>query len=511
MSADEKKYGPSDIDLLMKRIGAKRWDPIPPDQYLWMMGEDQTSPDVRWQGWVLAHTIAWPNRSPYAVNKEGQEQHIEHAAADLGWEIHNARTYCRRGAERGFTRMGTEAEGSRRIYLCGTVRQIKPAVPDAAKAAGVWPNPYPAYICKQINELPETDRAILKAEDERLQQIQGAIHAEMLAAERIVFDQQHDSLFQRFRIDQIRQIHKSSMEPAELAARHSRISLIVPAVEKAIEGFGQTPLGFVQTPENGLAKVSKDSGQTASPRATLSGLEPQEKPELSGVRANLVGPQSAPEAQHHNEGLMHDQDHTPPTANSRKAAAGTPPKKAPAGDASDEKLKAYLATHRPADHAQAEILYAGIPELQKRWPAAPFSTPRFSAMGKGDQALTKQILAALEGDDASEFLQSVERRCEKGRVESVGLFVELAKAFHRAAPERAKRKAEWDKEEARQAAFTEAARRREEAEYNLLREHPEKCPFCQGSGVRDIENDRGGKWKGPCVCPAGEQAAVKTA
>lgn len=509
MSADEKKNGLSDLDRLMKQIGAKRFDPIPPDHYMWMMDEDQ-DPLVRFEGWGLTHTIAYPRRSPYAVNKDGQEQHIEHAAADLGWEIHNARMYLRKSIELGRHRMGTETEGPRRIYLCGSVRQIKPAAPHAAKAAGVWPYPYPPYICKQINELPEKERAELQAEDERDVQLQRDIHAELLAAERVIFDQRHDTRFERFGINQIRQIHKCNMDPAEIAARQSRISLMLPSIEQVIEGYGHTPSGPVHTPENALAKAVGTSGHTAPADATLLPGEIRENSESVRASSPTSGQHGRSAPQHNNDGLMHDQDHTPKPAKRPTPSGQTQTRKPAQGDASDEKISAYLATHTPPDNRQAEILFSGIPELQKRYPRAPFAQKKFSHLGAGDKKLTQVVLTELAGDDAAEFLQFVDRRCEAGDV-GLGLFPELAREFHRAAPDRARRKAEWEAEEARQAAFTETARKREEAFYTRLLEHPEECPFCKGTGLRDLADDRGRKWKGPCVCPAGEKAEAKTA
>jgi hypothetical protein len=506
MSADEKKNGLSDLDRLMKQIGAKRFDPIPPDHYLWMMGENQP-PDIRFEGWMLAHTIAYPRRSPYAVNKEGQEQHAEHAAADLRWEIHNARSYIRRNIERGFCRMGTEAEGPRRIYLCGSVRQIKPA----AKTAGVCTNPYPDYKWKKINELPESDRLEFLAGEAADLQLQKDIHAELLAAQRIIFDQRHDTRCERFALPNIRQIHKSNLTPAEIAARNARISLIIPAIDQVIDEFVQTPATSVQTPENGVYKAPENTVQTAPADATLLPGEIRENSESVRASSPTSGQHGRSAPQHNNDGLMHDQDHTPKPAKRPTPSGQTQTRKPAQGDASDEKISAYLATHKPPDNRQAEILFSGIPELQKRWPRAPFAQKKFSHLGAGDKKLTSMILEALEGDDAGEFLESVDRRCEKGNVGSVGMFLELAREFHRAAPDRARRKAEWEAEEARQAAFTETARKREEAFYTRLLEHPEECPFCKGTGLRDLADDRGRKWKGPCVCPAGEKAEAKTA
>jgi hypothetical protein len=496
----------------------KGFDPIPPDQITWALAEDRAPLNRVWAA-MCVHQLHWGHRKEYAVDKEGKELHIEHIASYLNMDDSGVYKAWREGVALGLWRNGTMREGKRRLYLLARVVPVRTDQTGEDKE-----NPFlctrlfSSSICKQLKDWPKSNREDVEKRGMVHNEKHKASFREATAMLRDIFEDDDNRFFGSIQppegfppLEAARQEHESKLSAEEIEARRKRAKAFRPFMEELVRTVSE----YVQSQQNPVYTADAEvrtPTETAPPEsATLLALEtPIEQP-LEGVRALPTVPPSHQETPHCDEQKQHKQEHRVGTGKAVKASAATPPKKAPAGDASDEKLKAYLATHKPADHAQAEILYAGIPELQKRWPDAPFSKQKFSAMGKGDQALCKLILSALAGDDAAEFLQSVERRCEAGGVKSLGLFPDLARDFHRAAPERAKRKAEWDKEEARQAGFTEAARRREEAEYNLLREHPERCPFCHGSGVRDLENDRGGKWKGPCVCPAGEQSAAKTA
>jgi hypothetical protein len=497
----------------------KGFDPIPPDQITWALAKDRAPLNRVWAA-MCVHTLHWGHRKEYAVTKEGHEMHIEHIASYLDMDDSGVYKAWREGVALGLWRNGTMREGKRRLYLLARV------VPVQAEEKGEdKENPFlctrlfSGSICKQLKDWPKSNREDVERRGAVQNEKHKAAFREATALLRDIREDDNDRFFASIQppegfppLVEARQEHESKLSAEELEARRLRAERFRPRLEELV----QTVSEYVQSQQDIVCKAPANlcaAPQPAPPEsATLLGLEnPQEK-SVEGVRALPDVSPRPQETPHCDEQKRYGQEHTPKTANAQKATGQPQTRKPAQGDASDEKISAYLATHKPPDNRQAEILFSGIPELQKRWPRAAFAQKKFSHLGAGDKKLTSMILEALEGDDAGEFLESVERRCEAGEVQTVGLFLELAREFHRAAPDRARRKAEWDAEEARAAAFTETARKREEADDKRLREHPEECLFCKGTGLRNLSSEDGKrKWKGPCFCPAGEQAAAKTA
>lgn len=123
------KEGLSDFQTtvaLMKRMGSKNgYSPIPPPHHQWQRRKGNP-PLYRIWSWLCDHTILWGHRSEYAVNKDGQELHIEHIAKDLAMDEGNVRRDWKEGVERGLWRNGTKAEGPAGSFILTATSPFRP-------------------------------------------------------------------------------------------------------------------------------------------------------------------------------------------------------------------------------------------------------------------------------------------------------------------------------------------------------------------------------------------------
>src|ERR1017187_191997 len=110
--------GPSQIDILMRELGATRWDPTPVGQHDFFL-DDVPGESALQQAlaWMRGHTLRRGRWRACAVDEKGNELHIERMAADLGWKVKWAQEVWRRGEEFGLFRR--EAEHPSRLYLAG--------------------------------------------------------------------------------------------------------------------------------------------------------------------------------------------------------------------------------------------------------------------------------------------------------------------------------------------------------------------------------------------------------
>jgi hypothetical protein len=308
MSAPEKKTPQSEsrtdfgaVMQLMREMGSKSFDPLPPDQHKWTMSKDE-APMVRMWGWMCAHTVHFRHRSPFAVNDQSQELHLEHAAADLDMDPGNMRRTWRTGVSRGLWRNGTEEEGKRKLYLCGKVKpqplqagessedqMVDPTEEGEEKAKEVSADLFKPYLAKQINKLTSTERsAFLEAHLEDTLLFKRA-HAELTEGLRTIFDKKEDIRFQRFGIHKIREEHRKRETPEEIQARQARLDLVLPEVER----FVQTVDASVQSQKETLHKPESPSVQSAGATVPLSGSEAQIKPRTS---SECSSPDASPQS-----------------------------------------------------------------------------------------------------------------------------------------------------------------------------------------------------------------------
>jgi hypothetical protein len=106
----------SKLTELMHAMGsAKGFDPIPPDQYL-TLRDKRYPPGQRLLWWLHSKTIRHGHRSPYAVDDQGRELWLKHAAVELDMDGGNIR---REWGE--LEREGRVRREGRRLYLNGAV------------------------------------------------------------------------------------------------------------------------------------------------------------------------------------------------------------------------------------------------------------------------------------------------------------------------------------------------------------------------------------------------------
>jgi len=246
------------VRALMKEIGSPDgFDPLPPGQHRWMMDPDVVPLHRMW-GWMIGHTVHWGHRSPYAIDKQGQELHIEHVAKDLELELPNAYRYWRQGVERGIWRFGKPSEGVRRLYLTGKVPKFKRRTEGDEKTVQTI---FPAHILKQINDLSPEHKKALRDSLETERKLEKDVQAALVAANRAVFIQRQDSIYGQYGVNPARQEHiKPGEKPEDAEARRARIEPIKAQVElyvETIKNFVQSaPKRRVQTPASLLTSES---------------------------------------------------------------------------------------------------------------------------------------------------------------------------------------------------------------------------------------------------------------
>jgi len=272
----------------MKKIGSREgYNPMPPGQHRWTRGKKRGAL-YRFWGWMCDHTIAYGHRSPYAVDDNGSERHIEHAAADLEMDLANAYLYWRKGINLGLWRNGTAEEGKRRMFLCGEViPKVDEDDEDERQPANGLP---PAIVAKVKEWSAETQREFWSTWAIR-KTVRDTSLRELMAAAREILDRDDDEHLKTWGIQRNRQEHSpKNMPPEELQARQERIQKILPDLEKHV----QTVQAFVQPQES----APYNGGYNGS-GAAVSLLTPEKDRELPENNNNnnraYVPPGSPPE------------------------------------------------------------------------------------------------------------------------------------------------------------------------------------------------------------------------
>lgn len=200
---------PSAVDLLMRDLGATRWDPTPVDQHDFFLDEvPGESALQRALAWMRAHTIRRGRSKAYAVDEKGNELHIERLAADLGWKVKWAQEVWRLGESHGLFRRDPQCP--LRLYLAGRVPRrasnLPSGGPDGSSRCTTASSRIvlPSYVERQIAKWdPDRRRAFL----ERIQieeQWAREMKRDAMAAVRAVVDQRADSLFDEFGLERRR-------------------------------------------------------------------------------------------------------------------------------------------------------------------------------------------------------------------------------------------------------------------------------------------------------------------
>lgn len=270
---------------LMKQMGSREgYNPMPPDQHRWTMGKKR-GPLYRFWGWMCDHTLSYGHRSPYAVDDNGSERHIEHAAADLEMDLANTYFYWRKGINLGIWRNGTAEEGKRRMFLCG---EVIPKVDEDDEDERQPTNGLPPAIVAKVKEWSaETQREFWSTWAIR-KTVRDTSLRELMAAAREILDRDDDEHLKTWGIQRSRQEHNpKNMPPEELQARQERIQKILPDLEKHV----QTVQAFVQPRESAPYNGGYNGSGGA---ASLLNTEKDRESSENNNNSVPVPPRSAP-------------------------------------------------------------------------------------------------------------------------------------------------------------------------------------------------------------------------
>src|ERR1035441_4630189 len=221
-------------EKLMASMGARSFDPIPPDQHQWQ-GAAGEPPIHRMWSFMCAHTIHFGHDSPFAVSSDGHALSIQNLAKSLGMQIQNARMYWRLGCERGLWRHGTKAEGQQRLYLCGKVQPAATNQGEEKENMDICTYLFPPYALSWLKDLPVERREELISLRQLDIEVRNEVQAELLAAQRVILDDIDDTHFLAWGLpEKKRQGHKPRQAVPDASERQARIRVILPEVEKYV-------------------------------------------------------------------------------------------------------------------------------------------------------------------------------------------------------------------------------------------------------------------------------------
>lgn len=367
---------------LMKAMGStKGFDPIPPDQHAWTMHKDEP-PLLRMWGWMCTHTIHWGHRSPFAVNKERHELHLEHIAADLDLDEANARHYWRLGCAKGLWRNGTDEEGRRKMFLCGQVKSEG----EGTEKKEVCTNLLPPQILKQVDNWPPEKQHLFRLEFASELELEKQSAATLIAANRTFFIRRQDNLFDRYGVKANRQQHRKNGEsPEEAAARRGRVEPLLRDVERCVQTF----LNSVQSQNGTLYKGQNGSVQTG---ASLLPVETIEKAKRAGAASRSSTPPPRPGKA--------------PSYDGEKPAKQLPAAKT-ASLTQAEDLDAPLTQ----EERQAEdLLFSEVRRIQSAFPHTDFSHELISRDVKPHRLFVRRVRLTVGTANVLPFLFDVARK-----------------------------------------------------------------------------------------------------
>ncbi len=364
---------------LMKEIGAKKWAPMPEDQFVAWQDEGE-SPDVRFWSLMCAKTIAIGHLSPYATDGDGNPLYVENLANILKTDPGDARRTLRKGVARGRYRMGTKAEGPRRIYLCGRViRRTLAEVGGEEKAyEKVCTDLFPPYILKRITQLDPAEQKLVRQEWVNEEEAEDLAVANATLLIRRRFTERKSTILSRRGIEKIREAQPiRGLTPEEYAAREAQLSALGPAIENLV----QTSFEFVRTRNKVCTEPEIEGVQTA---ASLLPSDPTRNP-LDRQRAE------GPEASGSRSGREHDHD-----GREHKLLYGGNGHNSPQTTAKNGHELPALATD---EERKAEgLFFSEIARMQEHFKHADFSRERISRDSKSDRVLVRRLLALVGAD-----------------------------------------------------------------------------------------------------------------
>ena len=356
-------------EKLMLAMGARSFDPIPPDQHQWQSAPGEPPLHRIWS-FMCAHTIHFGHDSPFAVSTDGHVLALRNLATALGMGIENARMYWRLGCERGLWRNGTKAEGQERLYLCGKVRPAAVQQGEETANGEICTYLFPPYVLKWLKDLPVEHREKLISLRQLDIEVRNEVQAELLAAQRVILDDIDDTHFREWGLpEKKRQGHKPRQAVPDASDRQKRIRVILPEVEKYVHMVASV----VQTRKIELSKSQVDAAQTG---ATLL---PQKPPEKKETRA------SAPSSGSHS----HQEGQQPRDEQERKQLPAL------------EQSKLSEAEKNVAD-----LLFSEFRRMQQAYPHFGFAQQPFSPTSKSDQLLVFRVLHEVGVQNAMFFVET---------------------------------------------------------------------------------------------------------
>jgi len=228
------------MELMLAMGSTKGFDPIPPEQYL-TLRDKRYPPEQRLLWWLASKTIRHGHRSPYAVDDQGKELRLKHAAGELNMERGNVRRAWRHLEADG--RVHTEG---RRLYLNGAV---KLPAETKEKRSEVCTDLFPPYLMKQIKNLPPERQNELLTRYEQETAIEAKVLAEAVAAVRSIFDQRKDSILSEFGVKKIR-------EQKRREAESQLVPVLAEFIQRSVQTRASPPVRVGTTPENGFVRTS---------------------------------------------------------------------------------------------------------------------------------------------------------------------------------------------------------------------------------------------------------------
>jgi hypothetical protein len=175
---------------LMRAIGARSFDPMPPSQHAFLLGNEEPMSN-RAIAWIWSKTIhpgTGHHRSPYARDRRGALTHV-HAAHDLGWTVKNARVVFEKLIEQG--RIRKDEEG--RFWLVGNVPEPRQTKGEDS-GQGICTYPLPPSLVLYFQQHPKTETQQWEGEWNQLQEFKKKVLADAIALGR----EQADAIEERW-------------------------------------------------------------------------------------------------------------------------------------------------------------------------------------------------------------------------------------------------------------------------------------------------------------------------
>ena len=559
-------------NLLMKGMGADppyRYDPYPPDQYLFVCRHGRTARE-RLMGWVCMGTIAIGRNSPFVVNELGQSQDVEDLATFFGWGMKHAEAELYSAECDGVITRDPEIRGRRRdqikrkIYLSAKIELAHTDSKDDIETKESVHAPTPSsflrcepYIKKQFEELSLEVQAEALERHLAIRSLQGDLEADALASVRTFIEQLHSSNWNYAGIA-LREKRKTRVHPAqfdlferqEISAGYVKVRLAkpLPAGVLVPAGGGNIPTDA----QPAAPPLLLESVQALSLPDPSAGDAPQKLEHVHAKKLDVQAPTSllpSPDlvvgiretVEIRNTVSQSSADRLT-KAKARPQAQGktqtpsmraaTPPgatSHAPDAIPADSPKK----KESPAAAARAQGQRTGLTgtpsiELRARLKAIAEAIPDELAERLHERkhdGLYKRIDQQLQNAPIEQFAAGVAAADAAGkfrRYPTLGYCVTVvahdigerwvqgwAKRALEATAAEAARKADDALERRRRDELTAQERKRQH-----LVEHPEDCTTCHGAGK--FSSDLLPKELRPrkpdirfCSCPAGERAAKK--